>query len=142
MRVPCFDYMRVIAELHAPENARWSGLTLSLKSSTILFNGACAVAVALRGGGTLPRWNDGGTASNCVCSGPSGLATSGVPGDDLANTAVVGKKRLAITTRWLRNELIVGNDEQASCSVLLATCKQRREGEEGRGGPVDIWARE
>lgn len=105
----------------------------------MLFNGACADAEPFRGGGTSPRRKDGGAASKCAWRGPSGLATSGVLGDDLAKTAVVGRKSEAITTRWFRNELIVGGDEQNYPVCRCLRVRDEREREKERGGPVDIW---
>ena len=77
-------------------------LTLSRRSSTILFNGPGFP-------NTLERCEVDG-----VCDPLKGtlvLSTSpGVPGAESPSTAVVGRKSVAMTARWFLRELIVLRD--------------------------------
>lgn len=94
-------------------------LTLSLRSSTILRRGPGVVPTKVedRVSGALdilcfamsPSLNaDGGIDS---LGGSRGGIYSGVDATDSPSAAVEGKNREAMTTLWLRNELIVKHDD-------------------------------
>lgn len=96
-------------------------LTLSVKSSTML-------NALVNAGGFGPGLAalDNSLDATSEAAGLVGFVAVGVDGSLSPMAAVSGRKREAMTMRWLRNELIVGDVGEYVGSRVEQRCRQRR----------------
>lgn len=107
-------------------------LTLSVKSSTML-------NALVNAGGFGPGLAalDNSLDATSEAAGLVGFVAVGVDGSLSPMAAVSGRKREAMTMRWLRNELIVGDVGECVGNRVEERRRQRRRREERWG-----WRRE